>query len=251
MPNKKIPWLHDGKEVRILPKDLMKTENAVSLISECVKNSKPLSLIRVGDGELSVMAQNTVLPTEYLKKSAAWGSTDYCGVCLKDDLANNYVMRARCIEAVKSADLVGLFPNEEFTDRVFSFIKYKPDKIFYAFANVQFCFVTEFVNLIISNPPLLVGRRADRFAEYIKEKLGVTAAGVYTDIKSSADIEKTISFMSGTPHEWSLVSAGVNADIIAPLMARRYGKVCLDYGQGMDVMVDPKYNGDYYFYGYR
>jgi hypothetical protein len=41
--------------------------------------------------------------------------------------------------------------------------------------------------------------------------------------------------MAKTPHNWSLVSAGVNADIIAPIMAKEYGKVCIDYGHGMNV----------------
>jgi hypothetical protein len=43
-----------------------------------------------------------------------------------------------------------------------------------------------------------------------------------------------------------LVSAGVNDNIIAPIMANKYGKVCVDYGQGMNTLLDAKYGTRYY-----
>lgn len=251
MPKKEIPWLYSGSEIQFLPEDLIHTDQVIDLIVDSIQTKSPLSLIRIGDGELSVMSQNLVLPTEYLTKSAAWNSTHYCGVSLKQDLEDHYRMRDRCIEAVKTADLVGIFPNGEFTNKVFSAIGYKPKRVFYAFGNVYFCYVKKFVDLLISNPPLLVGRQATDFADYIQLILGVKAAGVYTDISSPEDIEKTVDFMAHQPHDWSLVSAGVNADIIAPIMAKEYGKVCIDYGHGMDVLMNPKYNGRYYFYGHK
>lgn len=251
MDNRIIPWLYDGMEIKFINEDLIRTEEVINIISNSVKNKLPLSLIRIGDGELSVMSQNIVLPTEYLTKSAAWNSTDYCGVSLKQDLENHYYMRDKCIEAVKEADLVGVFANGDFTNRVFSAIAYKPKKTFYAFANIYFCFIKEFIDLMISNPPLLIGKQAVDFANYLEKVLKIKVAGTYTDISSPDDIEKTIDYMRNSKHDWSLVSAGVNANIIAPIMAKEYGKVCIDYGHGMDVLMNPKYNGRYYFLGYR
>lgn len=251
MPKHEIPWLYLGSEIQFLPEDLIHTDTVVQTIVDCVKKKVPLSLIRIGDGELSVMAQDIVLPTEYLKKSAAWNSTKYCGVSLKQDLENHYSMRDKCIEAVKNADLVGVFPNGEFTNKVFSAIGFRPKQVFYAFGNVYFCFSKEFVDLLISDPPLLVGKQAADFAAYLEKTLGVQAAGVFTEINSPEDLDKTIDYMAHFPHDWSLVSAGVNADIIAPIMAKEYGKVCIDYGHGMDVLMNPKYQGRYYFYGHK
>ena len=98
MPKQEIPWLYSGEEIQFLPEDLIRTDEVIRMIGDSIRGKKPLSLIRIGDGELSVMAQNIVLPTEYLKKSAAWNSTKYCGVSLKQDLENHYSMRDKCIE---------------------------------------------------------------------------------------------------------------------------------------------------------
>jgi hypothetical protein len=251
MPKNDVPWRYAGSEIQFHPEDLIETNTVVKKIVDCVKRKVPLSLIRIGDGELSVMSQSIVLPTEYLKKSAAWNSAEYCGVSLKQDLENHYFMRDKCIEAVKNADLVGVFPDGEFTSKVFSAIGFRPSHVFYAFGNVYFCFIQEFVDLLISDPPLLVGNQAADFADYLAKTLGIQAAGIYTGIHSPEDLDQTIDYMAHCPHDWSLVSAGVNADIIAPIMARKYGKVCIDYGHGMDVLMNPKYNGRYYFIGHQ
>lgn len=247
MTPREIPWIYPGWEVKFSKDELIPTSQIIQTIADCVQTKTPLSIVRIGDGELSVMAQNICLTSDYLKKSAAWGSTKYCGVCLKEDMQNNFAVRDQCIEAVKNADIVGIFPNGGFTSKVFSSIGYKPEKVFYAFANVHFCFKKSFVDLIRSNPPLLVGRLAKEFAAYIENTLGVKAAGYYTDISCPEDIGRTVEYMADTPHDWSLVSAGVNADIIAPIMAKKYGKVCVDYGHGMGTLLNPKYNGSYKF----
>lgn len=245
-----IPWLHPGREVTFSDGDLIPPEKIVQTIVKSVRAKTPLSLVRVGDGELSVMAQDLALPSEYLAKSAAWSSTDYCGVCLRQDRQEGYKMRNRCIEAIKSADLVGVFPRDPFTDKVFSAAGFKPQKVFYAFCNLNFCADKDFAGLIAENPPLLVGSLAKDFAGYLREILGVRVPGAYTEIGCPEDIEKTVAFMKSTPHDWSLVSAGVNADVIASLMAKEYGKVCLDFGQGMDVYLNPKFKGQYRFWGH-
>lgn len=247
---KVVPWIYAGSEVEFTKADLTSTNDIINTIVTSVQTKTPLSVIRIGDGELSVMAEDIVLPASYLTKSAAWSNTNYCGVCIKQDIQNNYVMRDKCIDAVKNADFVGIFPNGNFTSRVFSAINFKPPKVFYAFGNLGFCNKKEFVDLIVSHPPLLVGKLAKDFADYIYKILGVKAAGYYTDIRCPEDIDKTIEYMANTPHDWSLVSAGVNADIIAPIMAKKYGKVCIDYGQGMSTLLNPKFKGRYKFYGH-
>jgi hypothetical protein len=145
--------------------------------------------------------------------------------------------RDRLIQSIKDADVVGLFAHDEFVDRIFSYLNYKPSAHCHAFANVFLCFEKEFVDLIRNNPPLLVGMKAQLFADFLKRELNVDVKGVYTNITCPQDIPNVIEYMKQTPHDWSLVSAGVNACIIAPIMAKEYGKVCIDYGQGMDTLL--------------
>jgi hypothetical protein len=95
-----------------------------------------------------------------------------------------------------------------------------------------------FVNLIKENPPLLIGSMSKHFYKFLYDELGVKAKGYYTDITCPADIDKTVDYMNSVEHDWSLISAGVNAKIISNIMAKQYGKVCVDYGQGMSTLVD-------------
>lgn len=247
-----IPWLYPGWEIQIHKEDLMSINEVLQIIVDSIHAKKPLSVIRIGDGELYVMSQNIVLSSEYLAKyNIAWNSTKYCGVSLKQDMLNNFKMRDRLIDAVKTADLVGVFPNGVFTNKMFSALHFKPARLFYAFSNLSFCKVKCFVDMLKADPPLLVGKPSKDFADYLEKALGVHVPGYFTDISCPEDIDKTIEIMARTPHNWSLVSAGVNADIIAPIMAKEYGKVCIDYGHGMNVLMEEKYNGRYYFYGQR
>ncbi len=250
MKYENTPWLYPGWEISFSPEELMSIDEVVEIIVNSVKTRTPLSLVRVGDGELTVMSQNICLSSEYLSNHIAWKTTDYCGVSLREDMLDQYKTRDRLIESVKTADLVGVYPRGIFTSKVFSAIHFKPSRLFFIFSNLNLCTRKSFVDLIIESPPLLVGRLSEQFAGYIKETLGVQVPGYYTGQYGPNDIEKTIEFMASIPHDWSLVSSGVNADLIAPIMAKQYGKVCVDYGQGVNVLLDPKYKGKYKFYGH-
>lgn len=250
MKYENTPWLYPGWEITFSREELMSLDELVKIIVSSVNNKIPLSMIRVGDGELTVMSQGICLSSDHLSHHIAWKTTDYCGVSLKQDMLDEFKTRDRLIEAVKTADLVGIYPNGIFTSKVFSAIHFKPSRLFFIYSNLSLCTKKSFVDLIIANPPLLVGRLAERFAEYIEKTLGVKVPGYYTGQHGPEDIEKTVEYMASIPHDWSLVSSGVNADLIAPIMAKQYGKVCVDYGQGVNVLLDPKYKGKYKFYGH-
>jgi hypothetical protein len=244
MAYENTPWLYPTSEIQFTEDQKISDSGLVNIVCEKVKSKIPFSLVRIGDGELTIMSQDLALTQDWLRKNVAWyGSTAYCGVALPD-----YKTRDRLIESVMNADIVGVYCYDEFINRVFSSIQFKPQNYCYAFVNVFMCYYKQFVDLIRENPPLLVGGLAQLFAEYLYKELGVRVPGVYTKISRPQDIEKAIEYMANTPHDWSLVSAGVNADIIAPIMAKQYGKICIDYGQGMDTLLDvhKKYNGRYY-----
>jgi len=238
------PWLYKTCEIKYEEKDAMSDTELISIICDSVRNKKPFCISRYGDGEITVMSQDLALTQEWLRKNVAWydGYT-YCGVKLPD-----YDMRDRLIQAAKDSDAIGVFFNDAFIDRVFSSIHFKHEKYFYAFANVYFCYKKEFVDLIKENPPIVVGRNAKRYSELLKKELGVTVPGYYTEITCPKDIEPTMDWMESVEHDWALVSAGCNANIICTQMKKRTGKVYIDLGQGTDTLLDPKYEGRYYFY---
>ena len=161
-----VPWKYTTCEVKFTPDELISDEIIMDTINDCISNQLPFSLIRIGDGELTVMSQDLALTQQWLRKNVAWyDGYDYCGVKLPD-----YDMRDKLIQSVKDADVIGVFPNDEFINRCFSAITFKPEKVCYAFANVGWCYRKKFVDLIKQYPPLLIGHLAKYFDKFIAEK---------------------------------------------------------------------------------
>jgi hypothetical protein len=230
---KNYKWLTHKCHIRFNLTEQISNNKLINLIIESVNNQIPFSLVRIGDGEEAILSQDILLSHEWLRNNIGWyGSKTYCGVAMPD-----HATRDKLIQSIKDANVVGVFAHDEFIDRIFSVINYKPLMHCHAFANVFLCFEKSFVDLIRENPPLLVGMKAQLFADFLKRELNVNVKGVYTNITGLNDIPNTIEYMKNTKHDWSLVSAGVNACIIAPIMAKTYGKVCIDYGQGMDTLL--------------
>jgi hypothetical protein len=236
------PWIHEGWEVQFKQEDLVHENVFIDILCEKIKNKEPLNLVRSGDGEYTVLSQDLCLSQDWLAginektkmRNVSWyGSTSYCGVALPD-----LETRDKLIEAYKNADFVAVFPDDDFADKCFSAINFKPKNLIYAFGNLYFCYNPKFVKLLKDNPPLLIGSKAKLFAEYLSKELNIDVPNYYTDVTNPQDIDKAVEYMVSTPHDWSLVSAGVNAKIIAHKMARDYGKICVDSGQLIDVLLD-------------
>ena len=215
-------------------------KNYLDNIIEAVETQQPFSVIRIGDGELMVLQQGLIHPIEYLVKNVPWASGyGYCGTILP-----NIELRTRMIDAIKYADLVGVFDGDPPMMDVFKVIEERygvtPKNIFYAFDNLFLPMNKDFVKLMVKYPPLLVGNSAKRFAEYIKNELGIVVPGTL-ECPDCRHIDATIEAMGKIEHRWSLVSAGVCAKVICPEMARRYGKVAFDFGHAPDNVMAPDY----------
>ncbi len=220
------------------PEDYASAEEIVDRIEYSLSSGRPFSLIRLGDGELMVLAQELVHSLDWIKDNVPWsGSNTYCGVRLP-----NLELRDRMIDSISRADMVGVFADDEFTHQVFNALGIQPRSICYAFQNVYLPMYKPFVDLIRKYPPLLVGRPAAQFARYLYEKLGVVVPGTVT-IDGYEEIETCIEAMSRIGHEWSLVSAGCNATIICTTMAEQSGKVAIDFGHAPDNAMSPDYPG--------
>ena len=223
--------------VKLVGKDFVPLGVTVQRIAEALAQNRPFSLARIGDGENIVLAQETVFSLDWIGKNVGWShSSNYCGAVLP-----NLALRDRMAAALKEADIIGVFAGDALTEKAFTALGIHPKAITYAFDNLQMPMYKPFVDLIRAYPPLLVGRPAERFAALLLDKLGVRVPGVVMNINSADDIDVCMEEMARIPHRWSLVSAGVNADIIAPEMAVRYGKVSIDFGHAPDNVMSPLY----------
>ncbi|MGE5543878.1 MAG: GT-D fold domain-containing glycosyltransferase [Bacillota bacterium] len=218
------------------PEDYATAEVMVEHIGYSLFSGRPFSLIRLGDGELMVLAQEFVYSLDWIEKNVPWrGSNTYCGVKLP-----NLELRDRMIESITKADMVGVFADDDFTCQVFRALGIQPRSICYAFENVYLPMFKPFVDLIRRYPPLLVGRPAEQFARFLYEKLGVVVPGTVS-IDGYEEIDSCIEAMARIGHEWSLVSAGCNATVICTTMAEQWGKVAIDFGHAPDNAMSPDY----------
>jgi len=218
------------------PQDYATAEVIVEKIRYSLFSGRPFSLIRLGDGELMVLAQESVYSLDWIEKNVPWGGSNaYCGVRLP-----NLELRDRMIESITKADMVGVFADDDFTNQVFKALGIRPRSICYAFENVYLPMFKPFVDLIRRYPPLLVGRPAEQFARYLYEKLGVVVPGTVS-IDGYEEIDSCIEAMARIGYEWSLVSAGVNATVICTTMAEQWGKVAIDFGHAPDCAMSPDY----------
>jgi len=221
-------------DVRLLEDDYIPLPQIVDRISDALINDKPFSLVRIGDGENIVLAQETALSLEWIGINVGWShSTGYCGIKLP-----NLPYRDRMAEAVKNADIVGVFAGDDLTQRAFSALQIQPKVICQAFENVRMPMHKPFVELIRNYPPLLVGNPAERFAALLNERLGITVPGI-VEIRDYIELDTCIQQMAAIPHRWSLVSAGCNAVIIASTMKSQYGKISIDFGHAPDNVMSP------------
>ncbi len=213
-------------------------EQIIKTIRASLEKNKPLSMVRIGDGECYVLAQEKVLPVEWIKRKIYWANDPlYCGTTIP-----NLAARDRCLKAVRNADLVGVFVNEEVPQAIFKAYQLKTNNIFYAFMNVGLPMSKNFVQLMIDYPPLLVGRPAESFAQLLDEQLGIKVRWLNA-IETYDDVDSCIKTMAQIPHRWSLISAGINALIIADEMSVKYGKVAIDFGHAPDMVLN---NQQYY-----
>jgi len=221
------------KTYAILKERYLPEEEVVNRIKTAIEKGNPFSLVRIGDGECYVLGQDLVFPVDWIRENIYWFADPfYCGTTIP-----NLEARDRCLQAVRNANLIGVFTGQEVPQAVFSAYKIPTDNIFYAFLNVGLPMYRPFVELIKKYPPLLVGRPAARFAQLLSVRLGIETP--YLDcVQSYQDLDKCIEMMASIPHRWSLISAGINALIISDLMAREYGKVAVDFGHAPDMVLD-------------
>lgn len=222
----------------ILKEKYLSEQELFNRIKNAIESNKGFSMLRIGDGECYVLGQDVVFPVDWIRENIYWFSDSfYCGTAIP-----NLEARDRCLKAVKNADLLGVFTGQEVPQAIFSAYKIPTNNIFYAFMNIGLPMYKPFVELIKKYPPLIVGRPAERFSRLLSEELDIEAPYL-NEVQSYEDVDSCIEKMLQIPHRWSLISAGINALIIADIMARKHDKVAIDFGHAADMVLD---NDDYY-----
>lgn len=220
-------------------------------IKRALKEKKPFSLVRIGDGENVVLAQNSVIPIDEVLK-IRWAKLANEGK--KGVILPNLELRDEMVAAIKQADMVGIpfWENDPIvahqeikrplTENVFEHFNIKPRRTCHTFVNRVFAQKPEFWAMLKGRRVLLISDWGDSVKEILqKEPYGLNIALTikFTDYKQ---INRTLRKVSKNKDEFdiALISCGVNAVVLAPKIAQLSGKVSLDFGKSLMFIVKKK-----------
>ena len=229
---------------------LLSTDAVLKAIASAVNNSQCFALVRCGDGENLCMAQETVLPLRQIMQEV-WAKTSISSTA-KGVRLPNLQLRDRLIASVKMADIVGVHRWDDkmiltvdrikrpLLERVFAYNGIKPKALCDATVTRFFPQLPAFWKILRGRRVLLVSVWAEKFASVIKASpYSLTVTGcIGCDSFATVDdvIKKAVALRKS--FDIALVSAGVNALIVAAEIARQAGKPAIDFGKGMQFMVE-------------
>ncbi len=230
---------------------LMTDIEVLKEINIALSKKHPFSLVRVGDGENIILAQQNLLSIPEVMNSywVRQSETGYGkGVTLPC-----FEIQNQMIDAIKKADIVGIcrLKNDEvsapkkykreLTNKIFDYYHINPSKLCHVFINRKMVSKRFFWEIMHRNRTLLISKWWEEYtriitAQYPRKKpkiVGGISLTHYDQIPSIMKKMKKIDF------DLALISAGVNAVVLAPLIAECFGKVAVDFGKTMMYTVRP------------
>ncbi|NLW59043.1 MAG: hypothetical protein GX073_01690 [Firmicutes bacterium] len=219
-------------------------------IHRALRQKKPFSLVRIGDGENIVLAQGTFLSNKELEQTY-WvrdSRTGGKGVDLP-----NLTLRDRMLKGIKAADIVGICrqQNDEvsaptkfkraLTNKIFDHYNLQPRALCYVFCNRKMVAYRYFWKIIHQYRTLLISKWAADYAKRITSKYTNLPPRIVGTINFEHydQIPAVLKKAGQYEFDLALISAGVNAVILAPALAKRYKKVAIDFGKTMMYTVRP------------
>lgn len=212
------------------------TDEIVALIISALNEKKPLSLIRLGDGELLTMSQEVLKSTEQVLQEGPF--LNYAGVQIP-----NLEVRDQLVEAVRGATVVGIpllrLPN--FQPLAFSVFRaygldYHHLNLTHSTINYSIYLEHCLSKIVTGRRVLMVGNKAGPMAELFTAN-GIEVAGAVSPVQGIHDIPRVMAEVAAQDFDIALVSAGVPAVIIVHKIASELGKVAIDFGHLADSMV--------------
>ena len=233
---------------KISDRDLLTTEEVLDQIKQALMTKSPFSLVRIGDGDNIVLGQYTHLPEEeflnsyWIRESKGEQSK---GVHLPD-----LKLRDAMLTAIGKANVVGICKNKdeirvperykrELTNKIFDHYGLRPSQVCHNFVNRRMVSSRVFWELLNTYPTLLISRWAQKFAYVIRRIYPVLPQRIVGCINFTdySQVEKTMKKVGKYQFDLVLISAGCSACILAQRIAEQYGKVALDFGKSMMLMV--------------
>ena len=206
------------------------------LLWTAIVEKRPLSLVRIGDGELLSLAYDTVMSPAEVDELGAF--LPYAGVPVPDAS-----VQMSLIEAIKSADYIGVPVSRKpaFQMLMFRIFKHyqlpiREMRLTTSTINYSLYHTGYLIPLLYGRSILLIGNRAVNTAQVLREK-GINVTGTIYPVSDFSDIDQVLASCLEYEYDIALVAAGVPAVVICQRIASTYRKVAIDIGHVADEMI--------------
>ena len=198
-------------------------------LDAALREKRPFSFIRLGDGELLTLAQERVLPWDLIRTVGTF--LPMAGVTVPDLAA-----RDALLFALRNASLVGVpvsrkpFFQPLFVQIVRTYgIPLESLRLTTSTMNYSLDDHGLMMKLMEGRSVLVIGNVAPQLAAFLRSH-GVTVTGVIAPVGGVRDAERVIALAAGVPFDLALVAAGIAAVPICVRLAALTGKVAIDFG---------------------
>lgn len=228
---------------------ILGSQELMDKIIEALQHKTPFSVVSVGATEAFVMAQYTIYSeTEFMSHREAFNANrgEQSGFFHRGIRFPNIEARDAAVAAAKQADVVGynlmVDVAREFAEQVFAVYQIQPQFIYEANLRRVFMYsqAERFEEMLKGRKILLISSLAaqarDALNTNLREKLGFEVTGAIS-IYEYEEIPRVKEEIAEYDFDLCFLAAGVNALILAPYIARQYGKVALDIGWGMQSLI--------------
>ncbi len=212
------------------------TAEVVERIVQAMDHRHPLSVVRLGDGELLTMAQDTIYSAAHIRNHFPFLS--YAGVEVPD-----YAARDQLMQAVRDASIVGIpllrVPN--FQHLAFQLLdhcgmNYRSMQLTHSTINYAIYLEHGIPSILAGRNVLVVGNQAAGLSNYLRGH-GYNVAGALSPVQGVHDVDRVMQEVAQYEFDIALVAAGIPAVILVSRIAAELGKVAIDFGHLADSMA--------------
>jgi hypothetical protein len=237
---------------RFPDQNLLSEPLVLRMIERKLAAKKPFSLVRIGDGENIVLSQYNLL-SEMEFMETYWAKQSQIKM-KKGVTLPNIRLRDQMIRGIRHASIVGIcrtvndevLAPEKFkrpmTNQLFDLYNLSPNHLTNVFINRKIVSHRLFWEILHHYRVLLISRWAQKFKDLILKKYSALRPRIVgcIDFKDYSEIPAVMRKIGSRQFDLALVSTGVNAVVLAPMIAETFGKVAIDFGKTMMFFL----NGD-------
>jgi hypothetical protein len=216
--------------------NLIRADQLSGRIIQALDSRTPFSLIRLGDGELLTLAQETVLSMDRVEEEGAF--LPYAGVRVPD-----LEVKSQLVKAIRGATVVGIPKLREANFQPLAFAVFRAEGIDFrsltltdSLINYHLTQMGYLSRITQGRRVLLIGNKAPELAGILSVH-GVNVSGVISPVHGTSDIPRLKAGIAQHDFDIALVAAGVSAVVLAEWISREMRKVAIDLGHVADSIL--------------